>query len=69
MNRVEEQLTVLARAKEERLIRKCGAVVMIMRPQRYSRRTSAVKNRLMKLGELLDPVSFYKRAWTAAKYA
>ncbi|CAD7078699.1 unnamed protein product [Hermetia illucens] len=40
-NRVEMHSTVLARAEEERLIRKCAAVVKRMRSARSFRETSA----------------------------
>ena len=68
-NRVEVHSTVLARAEEERLIRKCAAVVKRMRSATFLQRnvSKGVKNGLMELEELLDRISFYRRTWRAAE--
>ncbi|CAD7087787.1 unnamed protein product [Hermetia illucens] len=65
INRVGGLSITLAQAEEEKLIKKCTAVVKHMRSATFLQKNvgKGVKNGLMELEELLDRISYYRRAW------
>lgn len=62
MNRIEVLLIVLARAAEEKFIRKCGTVLKRMRSATFLQNnvSEGVKNWLIELKELPDRIFFYR---------
>ena len=65
ISRVGGLSITLAQAEEERLIKKCTAIVKHMRSSTFLQKNvgKGVKNGLMELEELLDRISYYRRTW------